>query len=475
VSLFRFTFPKDKPASLLFDPSWTFSKTKSAEIAPMKDRRVSGHVDRHGWPGHEYWFAWEISADPTVGRVVKEVKTEKGKVPKTVYEFDAGKDNVLYLKVSLSRTSAEGARRNIDAEIPGWDFDGVLAANQAAWRELLGRVEAKGEPYQLKGLYTALYHLCFQPNLISDVDESDLYSTFSCWDTYRAAGPLYTILTPEYVPAFINSMLWHFDNNGYLPVWTLWGKDNQCMVGVHSVPMIVDAFLKGMGNGERGMGNGERVDWNKAWECVRTTLRENRGRYKANYDILDKYGYYPFDIVKDESVSRLLESCYDDACAARMAERLGKDEDAKFFRERSRTWTKCYDPSTGFIRARDSKGEWRDPFDPYQISHISHCDYTEGNAFHWNWHVMQDPDLLVEKLGGATAASRAAVWLQFKFAEPTKLSGYRWYTANDYEERDPRDWRFLGSNDGVNWLVVDMVYNFNATSDRNKLAFTAHF
>ena len=394
VSLFRFTFPKDKDASLLFDPSWTFSKTKSAEIAPMKDRRVSGHVDRHGWPGHEYWFAWEVSAEPTRGRIVKEGKAEKGTVPVYAYKFDAGKDNVIYLKVALSRTSAEGARRNIDAEIPGWDFDGVLSANRAAWRGILERVKAKGTREQLKSLYTSIYHLCFQPNTISDVGEPDLYSTFSCWDTYRAAGPLYTILTPEYVPAFINSMLWHFDNNGHLPVWTLWGKDNQCMIGVHSVPMIVDAYLKGF----------KGVDWDKAWECVRTTLRENRGRYKANYDILDKYGYYPYDIVKDESVSRLLESCYDDACAARMAAKLGKSEDAKFFLERSRTWTKCFDPSTGFVRARNKKGAWRDPFDPYQISHISHCDYTEGNAFHWNWHVMQDPVLLVEKLGGTSAA-----------------------------------------------------------------------
>lgn len=286
VSLFRFTFPKGKKASLLFDPSWSFSRTKSAEIATMKDRRVSGHVDRHGWPGHEYWFAWEVSAEPTRARVVREAMAEKGRVPICAYEFDADRDNVIYLKVALSRTSAKGARRNIDKEVPGWDFDGVLAANRAAWRRILERVKAKGTRDQLKTLYTSLYHLCFQPNTISDVDEPDLYSTFSCWDTYRAAGPLYTILTPEYVPAFINSMLWHFEKNGHLPVWTLWGKDNQCMVGVHSVPMIVDAYLKGF----------KGVDWERAFDCVRKTLRENRGRWIARYELLDKYGYYPCDL-----------------------------------------------------------------------------------------------------------------------------------------------------------------------------------
>ena len=396
VSVFRFTFPKDKRASLLFDPSWSFSDIKSAEITPMKDRRVSGHVDRHGWPGHEYWFAWEISVEPLRGRIVKEANAEKGSVPVYAYDFDVGKGNVIYLKVSLSRTSAEGARRNIETEVPGWDFDGVLASNRSAWRGILERVKAKGTKDQLKALYTSIYHLCFQPNTISDVGEPDLYSTFSCWDTYRAAGPLYTILTPEYVPAFINSMLWHFDQNGHLPVWTLWGKDNQCMIGVHSVPMIVDAYLKGF----------KGVDWEKAWRCVAKTLTENRGRYKARYELIEKYGYYPCDVVKDESVSRLLEDCYDQACAARFAKSLGKEREAKFFRDRSLNWTNVFDKTTGFMRGRDSKGAWRKDFDPYKISHIRHCDYTEGNAYHWNWHVMQDPDLLVGLLGGRDAAVR---------------------------------------------------------------------
>ena len=408
VSLFRFTFPKGKPATLLFDPSWSFDKTKSVQVSPMKDRRVFGHVDREGWPGHEYWFAWEVSAEPVAAKVVDYVGDAR--VPKTVYSFgklgERGTGNgeqVLYLKVSLSRTSVEGARRNIDEEVPGWNFDGVLKANRDKWRDILGRVKAKGEPHKIKNFYTAIYHLCFQPNLISDVGEDDLYSTFSCWDTYRAAGPLYTILTPEYVPAFINSMLWHFDKNGFLPVWTLWGGDNQCMTGVHSVPIIVDAYLKrGTGNGERGT-----VDWEQAYEYVKATLREDRGRCDAEYGMLDKYGYFPCDLIDEESVSRLLESCYDDACAARFAAALGgREADAKFFLDRSRAWTNCFDAATGFIRAKDSKGAWREPFDPYAIDGEGLHNYTEGNAFHWNWHVMQEPNLLIEKLGGKSAAAK---------------------------------------------------------------------
>ncbi len=395
VSLFRFTFPKGRKASLLFDPSWSFSRIRSAEIAPLEGRRASGRIDRRGWPDHTYWFAWELSAEPVDARCVREVEAETGTVPQYVYTFDTAKDDVVYLKVSLSRTSSAGARGNIDGELPGWDFDAVREANQNAWRKLVGRVRAKGTKTQLTALYTAIYHLCFQPNTVSDFGEPDLYSTFSCWDTYRAAGPLYTILAPEYVPAFVNSMLWHFDQNGYLPVWTLWGKDNQCMVGVHSVPMIVDAYLKGFGG----------VDWEKAYACVNATLRENRGRWIARYELLEQYGYYPCDLVRDESVSRLLENCYDDACAFRMAKGLGgREADAAFFLRRARAWTACFDSNTGFIRARDSKGRWREPFNPYLIHGEGQHDYTEGNAFHWNWHVMQEPELLIERLGGKEAA-----------------------------------------------------------------------
>ena len=388
VALYRITYLKS-PAHLLFDPSWSFRAVRSADVTPMKDGRMSGHVFRDGWPSHDYYFAWETSENPVSSRVVQRIGEDR--LEKTAYTFVLKEGGVLYLKVSLSRTSAEGARRNMDAEIPGWDFDAVLKAAQAKWRAILSRVEAKGTDEQMKALYTSIYHLCFQPNLISDVGEGEVYSTFSCWDTYRAAGPLYTILVPERVPGFINSMLWHFDRNGYLPVWTLWGGDNQCMIGVHSVPMIVDAYLKGF----------KGVDWEHAWGCVKTTLTKNRRRGIARYDLLDKYGWYPFDHIRNESVSRLLENCYDDACAARFAEALGKKDDARFFHDRSLTWTNCFDASTGFIRARDSKGAWRNPLDPYKIHG---CDYTEGNAFHWNWHTMHAPGTLVSLMGGKDAA-----------------------------------------------------------------------
>ncbi len=394
AAIYRLTYP-GKGGKLLFDPSWcqqVLEKIISTDVSPMVDRRVSGRIDRKGWPDHCIYFAWETSAQPAAETVCERRGGDAS--PLAVYTFD---ETEVYLKVAVSRSSEEGARRNIDAEIPGWDFEGVKSAAEAKWREMLGRVEAKGTEEQLVTLYTAIYHVLFQPNLISDAGEKDEYSTFSTWDTYRAAGPLYTILAPEYVSAFVNSFIAHFDRNGFLPIWTLWGLDNQCMIGAHSIPMLVDAYLKGF----------DGVDWQKAFRCVKSTLVKERRRRKANYDILAKYGYYPFDLVSREGVARLLENCYDDACAARMAAGLGKTEDAGFFAARSHFWTNCYDAATGFIRAKDSAGRWREPFDPYDLhpQNTYNLDYCEGNAWHWNWHQMHDPDLLVALHGGKEKAA----------------------------------------------------------------------
>ena len=410
AAIYRITF-LGNGAKLLFDPSWGArdeAYIKYSAVSKMKDNRVFGRVVRKGWSPHDYWFSWEVSETPVSETVIEEVGDAR--TPKTVYAFDLPKGGVLYLKVSLSRNSADAAQRNVDAEIPGWDFDGVMAQTREKWRELIGRVQAKGTKERLKTLYAAIYHLMFQPNLISDFGEQDVYSTFSCWDTYRAAGPLYTILAPEYVPAFVNSFIWHFDQHGFLPIWTLWDHDNQCMIGVHSIPMLVDAYLKGF----------KGVDWKRAFECVKASITVNetmKKRWKAEYDILDQYGYYPYDkLVKNggkEGVSRLLEGNYNDACAARMARGLKLDEDAKFFGDRSHCWTNCYDATTGFIRAKNSKGGFREPFDPFALhlwdpkagKNVYSLDYCEGNAWHWNWHQMHDADVMIGFHGGPEKAA----------------------------------------------------------------------
>ncbi len=419
AAIYRITFLKDG-AKLLFDPSWGARDDqyiKYSDVSKMTNNRVSGRLTRKGWSPHDYWYSWEVSQAP----VSEEVIATRGdaKVAMTVYSFDIPKGGVLYLKVSLSRNSADAARQNIGAEIPGWDFDGTLTATRAKWRALIGRVQAKGTPERLKTFYAAIYHTMFQPNLISDYGETDVYSTFSCWDTFRAAGPLYTILAPEYVPGFVNSFIWHFDRNGWLPIWTLWDHDNQCMIGVHSIPMLVDAYLKGF----------DGVDWPRAFACVKASITVTdamQRRWKAEYDILDKYGYYPFDVVKKnagkEGVSRLMEGNYNDACAARLARGLNLAEDAAYFENRSHLWTNCYDAVTGFMRAKDSKGNFRKPFSPFALFQkdplrgnkaVYSLDYCEGNAWHYNWHQMHDAARMIELEGGP---EKAAAHLQQMFS-----------------------------------------------------------
>lgn len=217
------------------------------------------------------------------------------------------------------------------------------------------------------------------------------YSTFSLWDTFRAAHPLYTLLHTDRIPDFIKSMMRQYDYYGYLPVWQLWGQDNYCMIGNHSIPVIVDAYLKGF----------KGFDPEKAYEAIRATLTTSH--LNSDWETYDKYGYYPFDIIKVESVSRTLESTFDDYCAALMAKSLGKEADYKMFLKRSEYWKNLLDSSTHLMRGKDSKGKWRTPFKSLQLSHAttSGGDYTEGNAWQYTWHVQHDVNGLVQLMGGA--------------------------------------------------------------------------
>ena len=301
--------------------------------------------------------------------------------------------------------------------MPRFDFDGVRAKATSKWNELLGRVElGEGcDPAVAKSFAGAYYRTLFQPNDVGDVGRPH-HSTLSLWDTFRAAHPLYTILAGEYVDAFVVSMLDVYDRNGYLPIWGLAGTDNHCMIGHHSVPVVVDAYLKGF----RGF------DAERAFNAIRDSLTRthkpaNCGTWallKEDWDLYDRYGYYPFDllkgrgswpgegIVRGESAARTLECSYDDACAERMARAMGKAGDAAFFGRRAGFWRNVYDASAGFMRGRDSGGRWREPFDPYKLGAGPWLDndFCEGNSYQYTWHVLQDPRGLVEAMGGPKKA-----------------------------------------------------------------------
>lgn len=393
-AIYRISYPKGAKSRLLVDPRWCITRRKpasasirSVDVAPDGRTGVSGKVVVNNWVERTYAFKMEFS---------RPFLSEKD----LVFDFGASSGEPLMVKVALSALGGvSDAARNLAAEIPGWDLDRVAAAADAKWSKMLSCVAVEGSDDQKRNFYTSLYHLFIQPNNISDFGQAPYYSTFSTWDTYRAAHPLYTILVPEKAAEFVDSMLEQGRRTGYLPIWTLWGRDNQCMIGTHSIPVIVDWFLK-----ENPVNPDKREFWLSAYAQVKETLtKRHEGRDKERWDLLDRHGYYPYDVIRSESVSRTLECAYDDWCAAQMAAKLGHEEDAKFFRRRSENWRNVFDPSLGLMRSKDSKGNWRDPFDPSAVGWGKGFDFTEGNSYQYTWHVMQNPDGLIAAMGGREA------------------------------------------------------------------------
>ena len=393
-----------------------------SDVKLIGNSGLSGRNHRRQWVERDYSFVVRFSREC---KAVTELPKEDGVVaPRYMFDFGASKD-ALFIKVALSAEGdVEAAARNLEAEIPAWDFDAVKDAARGKWNSVLSRAEVEGDDNQKRNWYTSLYHLFIQPNNIADVGEKPFYSTLSTWDTFRAAHPLYTILAPKKAAEFVDSMLEQGRRTGHLPIWALWGKDSQCMIGTHSVPVIVDWFLKDnstCSTCSTWLNNPvKREYWLSAYAQIKDTLtKPHKGRKKERWDLLDKYGYYPFDEIRGESVSRTMECAYDDWCAGVMAQRLGFADDAAFFFKRSENWRNVFDPSMGLVRGKDTNGKWREPYDPYTLGHGADTanDFTEGNAFQYTWHVMQNPKGLIEAMGGRDAFVKK---LDSLFSAPSK-------------------------------------------------------
>ena len=400
-AIYRMTFPaKRKDANIRIDlnsgicnATWA---RKAIDILELDDSPIDG-LDglnlRNGYVKNRR-VGYSIRFDP-------QPKEKRVEGREYVYTFDLRDRRAVDVRVALSAGSRAGAVRNRVAELEGRTFEDIHAAATARWADLLGRIELdpKTDPDTAVQFYTGLYRMMSVPSNIADVGEEPFYSSFSLWDTFRGAHPFYTLVLPEMVPSFVNSLLKQGAANGYLPIMPNWGRETQCMIGTHSVPVIVDAFLKGFSG----------VDWRRAYVQVKDTLTcPHSDRLKENWDVLDRYGYYPCDVLAGEGVSRTLECSYDDWCAMKMAERLGTPEDVAFFARRAGNWRNVFDSKTGFMRGRLANGLWREPFDPYKYGHggSGGTDFTEGNGYQWRWHVLQDPEGLIDALGGKkTSAS----------------------------------------------------------------------
>ena len=397
VAFHRYS-PCGEPVKLLLDLQSAqigslkrmYSRVVDCSVDYSDPMRVTGYTHSKAWNDRTIYYEISFNRPYSVAATLP-LRDTAEKYPRTVLDFGSSTEPLL-VKASISIESTAGAHSNIEAELPGWDFEAVRADAKKVWNEHLGRIEIEGTQEQKRIFYTAMYHLMMHPGNIADAGQKPFYSTLSLWDTFRAAHPLFTLIAPEIVPGVVNSFMRYYHQQGFLPIWTLCGTDNYGMIGNHSIPVIADAYFKGF----------EGIDIEPLYEAVKRSLTENHIKY--DWAAYDSCGYFPNDVALVESVSRTLECGFDDWCAARLAWALGREDDAAFFLKRSEYWRNVFDPETQLMRARNSKGEWETPFDPFRVAHWKTGGaYTEGNAWQYTWHVLQNPEGLMDAMGGREA------------------------------------------------------------------------
>ncbi len=380
---------------------------------------VANDFSADGFEGEavrQNWTTRHVAWSALFNRPIAAVETLPPRVgeaaPRYLLAFDLGEDATLQVRIGLSTTDRAGARRNRD-EQGGWNFDAIAAESRAEWSALLDRLCIDAPADQQRIFATALYHAFLHPSVISDLDgrwrgpdgtvrqvgKGLRYSTMSLWDSFRAANPLYTLLVPERVDDFVNTLLDHSDAAGRLPKWPIWGGETGTMIGEPALPVIADAWAKGF----RGF-DGQRA----LAAMVATSTRDAKPLYPGDdslsvWSIYDRFGYYPFDLVSGEAVSRSLEAGIGDTATARMAAMLGEPAQARHYAARAAGWRQLIDPETRLARGRDSKGRWRTPFDPLTpTSPLNNPgDYTEANAWQYTWTpALHDAPGLIAAWGG---------------------------------------------------------------------------
>ena len=405
----RYTFPKAESMVILnLKKAMNWDFTMDSQIEIVDSCNIRGYRFSEGWArGQKLYFATRFSKPfKSVELDNAEIKLKGEKVGTSNiarFMFDTEEGEQITIVTALSGVSVEGAVKNLNAEAPHNDFDQYLADAKADWNKQLQRIEVVGMNNDDKvNFYTALYHSMIAPTIYSDVDGKYYgpdkqvhqaegwvnYSTFSLWDTFRAAHPLFTYTEPERVGDMVQSFIAFYEQNGRLPVWNFWGSETDMMIGYHAVPVIVDAYLKGIGN----------FDAEKALEaCVATAnIDEYRGigSYKKN-------GYIPYNVTdqyntENWSLSRTLEYAFDDFCIAEMAQKMGKTELANEFYKRSQNYRNVFNPATRFMQPIDDKGVFQPNFNPDEYTaHI-----CESNAWHYFWSVQHDIKGLVSLTGG---------------------------------------------------------------------------
>jgi predicted alpha-1,2-mannosidase len=396
AGMHRYTFPEEGEKSIVINLGFAINwdKPYQTEISVVDSCLVTGSRLSHGWAADQHvYFAVRFSQS-----IQESAITDIGGEGRSVGCFSfAGRE--LMAKVGISSVSVKNALENLDSSLPGWDFDAARKAASDAWEKELSGIRITSADDNLKTIfYTSLYHTMIAPALFSDLNgefkgvKGDVqkaegykrYTVFSLWDTYRALHPLLTITQPERVNDMVKSMLDHYKQTGLLPVWELEGNETFCMVGNHSIPVIAEAILKNIGDFDRNMALNAMLE---------TSIFDRDGM-----KLYDSLGFMPAELIK-QSVAKSEEIAIDDWCLAAAAQKLGREDVAGYFLDRSKNYRNYFDRETGFMRGKLSSGEWTTPFDPAFSKHDG-SDYTEGNAWQYLWLAPHDVYGLMTLLGG---------------------------------------------------------------------------
>ncbi len=411
VGFHKYTFPQSADASIVFDLEQGIGWDSPVQgyIFQENDTVVSGWRRSTGWAKDQRVYFSAVFSQPIMDFAVYDSAVRKEgnalEARKTYGRafFETAEGDVIHVKVGLSPVSVENAAQNIQVELPGWDFTEAINRADETWNQELGKVQVEmHDETQQRTFYTALYHTMIAPSVFADVNgeyrgsdgvvyrDSSFtnYTTFSLWDTYRAAQPLMTLLHPEKMPDMVATWLNIYRQQGKLPVWHLMGNETHTMPGNPGIPVLADAVLKGFAG-----------DANAALEAMKVSANlDDRG-----LKWLHEYGYIPFDKeTTHETVAKTLEYALADWCVAQVASSLGRDEDAKVFQNRSQAYRFFFDPVTRFMRGLSSDGQFREPFNPFHAAHMAD-DYCEGNAWQYTWLVPHDVKGLINLFGGEEA------------------------------------------------------------------------
>lgn len=410
VGFHQYTFPASSDAKIIIDLQTGIGWDKPLQtfIQKVNDSTIAGYRFSKGWAPDQRIYFSAVFSKPIKSFSILDSNTAKagdtvtGIKIKGVVGFSTNANEKVLVKVGISPVSIANALQNISAEIPDWNFDAVVKRANDLWNTELNKVQVKtNDTARLKTFYTALYHTMIAPSVFNDHNgdywgtDKEVHkgasftnlTTFSLWDTYRAAHPLFTLLQSQRVNDMINTMLAIYQQQGKLPIWHLMANETNTMPGYSAVQVIADAYLKGF--------NG--FDTALAWQAVKgTAMGDERG-----LKFVKQYGFIPADTMV-ETVAMGLEYSIADAAIAQVAKRMGKMDDYEYFRKRGKNYSNYFDPSVKFMRGRVGQNEWREPFDPFKAHHMKD-DFTEGNSWQYTWLVPQDVEGLIALLGGEKA------------------------------------------------------------------------